>query len=210
MDLRVGVNYRFEFEAPLSSLGYTVDQPDSGFYELTKIISNAQMRADNEDDIKATWDLPSNSSAADYETARDTYANDRMFFLRNLVTDEVIVVPSSLIITFPREDVAQYGKVIISADLGVVKNPDLVSGATDIIKDHILSDYGVDSSPFLSIYKKVWMVDSDVDAIEQDRLNNKARDYNLFADVTRLTAEKIELVARVAALEEIITNMGGV
>lgn len=124
------------------------------------------------------------------------------FKLRNEETLEEVVVPETYIDGFPNINVQRYPKLMLAINLGIVKNPGVLSALADDVVGFIKTEFPAltgltTANTELMTYKYEWLSLDDLNEVtEVDPMSE-----NPYVRRMRLEREVATLKARVASLE---------
>lgn len=213
LNLAVGKVYRFKFIAEFASLGHISDNIESGIFQLVEITSYEQLVKNEISLYKELFtkvNISEETFKSDYE---ENIINVPIYKLVNpRALSEVLYMPVIYISQHPDVNVKQYIKLLLSFAIGVVGGEDILStdvgraGLIQAIKDHIEDEYGIINNPELGSYGYAWMTETDYQAIADARALAKSMSTNVRSLNRKLQEENNNLKARIAALEETITN----
>lgn len=119
-------------------------------------------------------------------------------------TKDVLYIPMPILSTYPYTDLNEYAKIALAIDIGVYAEGDVLEAAAARIKEIIMTDYGIEATPRVMIYDKVWMRDSVYAGIKEIREAAKGQTINYYSECKRLTSLINDLNTKISALESII------
>lgn len=214
MDIRPQNTYRFQFKPPFTALGWSEAHPDRGIYTVLEIIGYTRL-SELEIDLVNELYVPAGRTAQDMaaDVAAHTFESAIFYRLRIPETETVRCVPSTIIEGLPRNDVQNYGKVLLGLDLGVVTDPTLVEPIRDLVIDLLKFEYGITPVFHLSVYGNAWLTEPEYAALDEQRKLTKAESalptvlgpdvgsLNLIAENAKLRSQLQTARNRVAVLD---------
>ncbi len=213
LNLAVGKVYRFKFIAEFSTLGYVEGNIESGIFKLVEITTYAQLVKNEISLYKELFTKVSISEETFKTDYEENVISSPIYKLVNPMDEtSILYMPVIYIAQHPDVNVKEYVKLLLSFDIGAVGSEDILStdigraGLSQAVKDHIEDEYGIVDDPEVIIYRHVWMTETDYQAIADARALAKSVSTNIRSLNRKLQEENNNLKARIAALEETITN----
>ena len=96
---------------------------------------------------------------------------------------------------------------MLVTDLGVYDNADQLSSTIDTLQNLLHTNIGIDVNPTVNAYDDIWMSKTDYENIESDRETVKGTVVNYITENNKLTQQLLRANARIAALEELVSQM---
>ena len=221
--ISTGKVYRFQFTADFAKLGYEPDveaedyNPFRGIYRIEKILSYNDILSAGIDIYEQLY--ATNGVSYDvYKKDVDSFADSTFYRLSCPgEMDKTFYIPDMLFKTTPTADIDAYDKLMLTIDLGIYSDPDMLVDLQDIIEKLLEKKWGItslDGEPLvrLAAYDKVWMHKSDYAALDMARKDKMKESLVNLADMFCATEnnamyrELQEAKAKILAYEEIIVQ----
>lgn len=221
MNLSVGRVYRFQFVSDFSKLGYEPNieaedySPFRGIYRIEKILSYYDVLSagiDLYDTLYVANGIPHSVFLSDVESF-----DDATFYLLTCPAevDKYFYIPDVLFKTTPVADIDEYDKLMLTIDLGIHSDPDMLSELQDIVQKLLEKKWGIvsldgESIVKLAAYDKIWLHKSDYLALDNARLDKAKSSLVNLANIFCATEDNSmykelqELKTKLLAYEEII------
>lgn len=142
--LTIGKVYRFAFISTFAQLGWGgVGDLDHGFFRVDKICGYMDL-VKSGIDIYANLYKPLNIAKEIFEEDEKSFA-DVMFYRLTNVYDEsqVLYMPATFINGTPSSSIDAYGKYLVTVDLGIHQDIDMLSDLLDDISLLLEAKYGI-------------------------------------------------------------------
>jgi len=192
-------NYRFTFIEDFIAF--------NGVYVVTQIATYTElMNADV--DLFTYFYQKLGKTTEQYSTDIGTYKSDRFFKLTD-VTDStnVIIIPESIIASHPEPDIAEYAKLVLSIDLGVVGDTSLLTSLLISVSEVIAASQGITIAPVITKYGSQWLSSSEYAAVVAARETKKRAVINYFSECNRLTADAAKKNAKIVSLQKLVAAL---
>jgi hypothetical protein len=155
------------------------------------------------DDLQA--DL-TNTNALDTPLTQDTFV--KFTTPDGCVTEMSYTwVPLSKLKMYPDSSVSNYKKLILTANLGVIDDPDTLTVVRDILNMELETRVGIQNCVQIAAYANVWLTEYELNTINSARDSIKTETTNVWSQNVELTNAITKLQSEKAALEEIIRNL---
>lgn len=201
MNIETDKVYLFKFKPGFESL--------DGIYKVTHQLNYEEILEENIDLYKELYEKV-NKTRQDLDQDIENYKDDVFFKLEkpgDTVEPFYFYIPETLLNQYPDSNVAEYNKVMMTIDLGLFANPDILTSLITAVSEIISTNQGITVQPVLMTYGKQWMLTADYEQLEQNRENAKGNIINYFSECNRLTDELNKAQARIQALEDIIKSL---
>ena len=221
MNLSIGKVYRFQFVSDFKNLGYIPhkeNQPlTAGIFKVDKVMSYLDAVASGID-IYANLYQPLGVSKEVFTDDIPRIADSMIYRLVDPVDkSRVYFVPQTFIEGTPDPSVDEYNKMLLTINLGIHSDPDLLSDITSTLTKLFEKMWGIlpegnSNLVELTTYDHVWLTLDQQRAIDKARKNiaeASAVDLSAIFDLDANNAfylENLRLKGRVGALEEIVKS----
>lgn len=221
MNLSIGKVYRFQFVSDFKKLGYIPydnDQPiNAGVFKVDKVMSYLDAVASGID-IYANLYQPLNVPKEVYTSDIPRISDSMVYRLIDPVDkSRVFFVPQTFIEGTPDPSVDMYNKMLLTINLGIQGDPDMMSEIGSMLTQLFEKMWGIKPEGTsnlveLTTYDHIWLALDQKRAIDTARKNiAEASQINLAAlfDLDQNNAyylENLRLKGRVGVLESIVKS----
>ena len=231
----LGNIYRFQFIRDFEDLGYIADDKDErysihkGIYRVDKILSYLELVAGGID-LYTNLYAPLGLSKEYYQRDEPSFKGKTFYKLvdpKN--TNVVIYMPISFIKGTPNNAVAEYSKLLLTIDLGVFSDTEMLVDMLDIFLGLLKARWGItpksvyntedpqadDAIIQFQTYDSVWLTTDEYELLESLRDNEKKNALAtstvlqklVTSELNRYVAENDKLRTQNQAYEEIIESI---
>ncbi len=198
MSIEIGHAYEFRFKTGFNSL--------NGIYRVTHAQSYASLLEEDIDLLTYLYS-PAGKVQGDLDTDLADIVEDSYYKLVSVEDESVILyVPISYIVGVPVPDVREYGKVMVTVDLGVIADPALLASFQATLGQTLEEALGILTSPILMQYGTEWMSESAYQALEEAREAAKTGVTNYYTLSIEQAAEILAKDAKIAAYETLVAD----
>lgn len=223
VNLSIGKVYRFQFVSDFEKLGYVAGKTDqsinAGIFRADKVMSYLDMVASGID-LYSNLYIPCNVPKDVYLSDLGRIADSPIYRLVD-PTDESVVyfVPLAFIRDTPDASVDECSKLMLTIDLGIHNDPELLDDMSDFIaqivekKWGITPAVGVDSLVNLVAYDKIWLTTEQHETFAKQREDMKQKSKVDFATLFHLEEsnihyrENLRLKGKIAVLEDLVKQL---
>lgn len=201
MSITVGHVYKFAFHTDIASL--------NEIYKVTHALDYNTLLEDDVDLLDKLF-TPAGLGQAELDAALPTIMLDTFYRLVGVDGTVELYVPYSYINGIPVPDVFEYAKLMLGVDLGPWAEPDVLATLKTTVSQYLQDGFGIIEEPKTMVYDKVWMAESDYEAILAAREAVKAGGsgvINYFTESKRLQETIDAKDARIAALEDLVRQL---
>ena len=227
--LTLGNIYRFSFVKDFEDLGYISDTEDkrhsklAGIYRVDKILSYSDLVAGGID-LYTNLYAPSNVSTAVYQRDEPTFKNTTFYKLVDPRNEDVVFyMPVSFIDGSPDGSVAKYSKLLLTIDLGIHSDTELLVDMLDIIGGLLEARWGINAESVYGIgstedivqfqtYDSVWLTTEDYELLNDFRKHVRETSVSTVlaklcdSELNKFRDENLRLSAQVDAYEANLTG----
>lgn len=208
LDLVVDRYYQVTFSGEFAPLGYQQADPESGVFRLVRIMSYDETLETSTDMVQALYNRLGKSSSTLSEDLAATYLN-QTFYVFELGDNPTfrLCVPEGIIVGHPVTGIVEYGRWMVTIDLGVWDDPTTLNAVVTAVKAVLNPTYGITFDPAnndvqVLKYRKTWLPAAGFATIQASRVAAKQATVNLKTQNDLLTAQLVQMTSeRNAALE---------
>jgi hypothetical protein len=202
MNIEIDKIYKFQFKNEFSLL--------NGIYRCTHKLNLTELISS---DVNMSNSLYSkvNKTSAEWDADVLIYKDDVFLKLDSpeddTMEDMSIYIPTMLVDGYPDPNVQRYQRLVLGYDLGIFKDPGMLTTATMSIQETMDKEIGTDSIIDISVYDHVWLTDTEYQSIEQQRVTNRQNVVNYYSESVRLTNELTQKRAEITYLKSLVSQM---
>ena len=200
MSIGVGNTYSLRFKNEFGDL--------DGIYTITHSLSYDSILEGDIDLLEFLYRWV-NKSQSDLDNDLDDLKSETFFRAIHVETFTELYVPRSFIVGIPNPDVREYSKLMITMNLGLFADPNLLSTVAAAVKQNVINLVGlpVDADPVIMEYGKTWMTGTKYDDLTALRTVNKGNAVNYFALAQQRQETINKQASQIAALEELVRQL---
>jgi hypothetical protein len=199
----VGTTCLFSFSARFSTL--------NGVYRIRATTTFSDALSSGVDFVEHLY-TPAGLSQADFDTDYRQYNTAAIAVLESVVdTSVVYYVPESLFLNTPDPTVREYLPLILTVELGVFENTQVIFPLLDQLKDLVQASLGI-TSPLRVManpQNKAYLTESQYRIIEEGRSANIKALVPLSVQLKKSQEDNAYLAALCAAYEQTLVQLGG-
>lgn len=198
-----GSTCRFAFTARFATL--------DGIYKTRAVVTFNDTIASGVDYVSGLY-TPAGLSQADFNTDYPTYIGDTVVVLESILdSNTVYYVPETVFLTVPDPTIREYFPLVMVVNLGVQKDTQKIVPVIDSVKDLIRTQLGTTDPVRLitSEQNKIYLTDTEYQELEEARQDNIELLSPLSVQFKQLQDMNQILIAKVAAYEALLIQLGG-
>lgn len=198
--ISAGWTYEFQFTKKFSEY--------NGPYTIAKIYSWAEVVNDQLSLYELLY-APLNIPETEYNEDIKTYMQESVYKLVSPVSGKIVYAPESILDALPIYPVKEYQRLVLFIPLGVYDSVEGLDYLMQQVADEVRGALGISAEPKLTTTGKVYLTESDYNALEDGRKARTDRVLNWFSAFRRLQEENAKLKAQVQGYQEMLNKLIG-
>jgi len=199
MSVDVGETYGFAFKDGFTAL--------DGVYTITHALSWDSVLLEEVDLYELLY-KPAGKSADDVEIDIDLLAVESFYRLESKENEgTVIYAPKGYIVGVPNPAVDRYPKLMVTLNLGVFKDPDVLAALNTGLEQYVKGVFGVTTEAEVTVWGEEWLTNSEYDTIVEHREHDVTGIINYYQESRKKDAQIVKMGQRMAALEQLVRDL---